>query len=79
MYTRGLKHMANYQGKQKDSLLWRHAQMEHDGSLKVNFSMKVVKAFTDPLREASKIKNRLNLGHCPNLPDLPPPKLGMHI
>jgi hypothetical protein len=24
------------------------------------------------LREASKIKNRLNLGHCPKLPDLPP-------
>ena len=24
------------------------------------------------LREASKIENRLNLGHCPNLPDLPP-------
>jgi hypothetical protein len=23
-------------------------------------------------REASKIKNWLNLGHCPNLPDLPP-------
>jgi hypothetical protein len=26
----------------------------------------------EPVREASKIKNRLNLGHCPNLPDLPP-------
>ena len=24
------------------------------------------------LREGCKIKNRLNLGHCPNLPDLPP-------
>ena len=24
------------------------------------------------LREGCKIENRLNLGHCPNLPDLPP-------
>ena len=23
-------------------------------------------------REGCKIENRLNLGHCPNLPDLPP-------
>ena len=26
----------------------------------------------EDIREASKIKNRLNLGHCPYLPDLPP-------
>ena len=26
-YTRGLKHLANYRGKQADSPLWKHAQM----------------------------------------------------
>ena len=53
--------MANYRGKQKDSSLWKHAQMEHEGSLEVNFSMKVVKAFIDPLtkqvNEAVRIEN----------------------
>jgi hypothetical protein len=61
IYTRGLKHMANYKGKQKDSPLWKHSQLEHGGSLQVNFSMKVVKAFTDPLsrqvNEAVRIEN----------------------
>ena len=61
VYTRGLKHIANYRGKQKDSPLWKHAQMEHEGSLEVSFSMKVVKAFTDPLtrqvNEAVRIEN----------------------
>ena len=32
-YTRGLKHMANYRGKQADSPLWKHAQMAHGGSI----------------------------------------------
>ena len=53
--------MANYRGKQTDSPLWKHAQLEHDGSLQVDFSMKVVKAFTDPLsrqvNEAVRIEN----------------------
>ena len=48
-YTRGLKHMANYMRKNKDSSLWRHSQMEHGGNLEVSFSMKVVRTFRDPL------------------------------
>ena len=31
VYTRGLKHMANYRGKITDSPLWKHSQMEHGG------------------------------------------------
>ena len=54
--------MALYSDKKfKDSPLWKHVQMEHEGSLEVSFSMKVVKAFTDPLtrqvNEAVRIEN----------------------
>jgi hypothetical protein len=60
-YTRGLKHMANYRGKQADSPLWKHAQMTHGGSMEVSYSMKVEKCFMDPLtrqvNEAVRIAN----------------------
>jgi hypothetical protein len=60
-YTRGLKHMANYRGRQTDSPLWKHAQMAHGGSLAVSYSMKVEKCFSDPLtrqvNEAVRIAN----------------------
>ena len=61
VYTRGLKHMANYRGKVADSPLWKHAQLMHNGSLELSFSMKVVKSFKDPLtrqvNEAVRIAN----------------------
>ena len=61
VYTRGLKHMANYRGKHADSPLWKHAQLKHNGSLTVSFSMKIVKCFRDPLtrqiNEAVRITN----------------------
>ena len=60
-YTRGLKHMANYRGKQSDSPLWKHAQMSHQGSVDVSYSMKVEASFRDPLtrqvNEAVRIAN----------------------
>ena len=60
-YTRGLKHIANYRGRQSDSPLWKHAQMVHGGSLEVSYSMKVEKCFSDPLtrqvNEAVRIAN----------------------
>ena len=60
-YTRGLKHLANYRGKQADSPLWKHAQIAHGGSLEVSYSMKVEKCFFDPLtrqvNEAVRIAN----------------------
>jgi hypothetical protein len=60
-YTRGLKHMANYRGKQTDSPLWKHAQTAHGASLEVSYSMKVEKSFNDPLtrqvNEAVRIAN----------------------
>ena len=60
-YTRGLKHMANYRGKQTDSPLWKHALIAHGGSLDVSYSMKVEKCFKDPLtrqvNEAVRIAN----------------------
>ena len=61
VYTRGLKHMANYRGKVADSPLWKHAQLMHNGSPELSFSMKVVKSFRDPLtrqvNEAVRIAN----------------------
>ena len=60
-YTRGLKHMANYRGRQSDSPLWKHAQMGHGGSLVVSYSMKMEQCFRDPLtrhvNEAVRIAN----------------------
>ena len=49
IYTRGLKHQANYRGKHSDSPLWKHCQIEHNGSLDVSFAMKVVRYFREPL------------------------------
>ena len=49
VYTRGLKHTANFRGKHSDSPLWKHSQLEHQGSLDVSFSMKVVRYFREPL------------------------------
>ena len=61
VYTRGLKHMANYRGKHPDSPLWKHAQIAHGGNPDTSFSMKVVKTFKDPLtrqvNEAVRIAN----------------------
>ena len=50
VYTRGLKHMANFRGKHPDSPLWKHAQIAHGGNPVISFSMKVVKTFKDPIR-----------------------------
>ena len=61
VYTRGLKHAADYRGRQNDSSLWKHAQIAHGGSLDVSYSMKVVRCFRDPLtrqvNEAVRIDN----------------------
>ena len=54
MYTRGLKHMANYRGKVTDSPLWKHSQMEHGGRMDVSYSMKVIKVFRDTLTRQVK-------------------------
>ena len=43
-YTQGLKHMANYKGKQTDSPLRKHEQIAHRGSMEVGYSMKVEKS-----------------------------------
>jgi hypothetical protein len=53
-YTRGLKHMANYRGRQTDSPLWKHAQMAHGGSLEVSYSVKVEQCFSDLLTRQVK-------------------------
>ena len=60
IYTRGLKHMANYRGKLEESPLWKHAQLQHDKSLTVSFSMKVVKCFADPLTRQVNESVRIN-------------------
>ena len=60
IYTRGLKHMANYRGKLEDSPLWKHAQLQHNRSLTVSFSMKVVKSFADPLTRQVNESVRIN-------------------
>ena len=62
VYTRGLKHMANYRGKITDSPLWKHSQMEHGGRMDVSYSMKVVKAFRDPLTR--QVNEAVRIQHC---------------
>ena len=62
VYTRGLCHMANYQGKHPDSPLWKHAQMVHGGNTAVSYSMKVVKCFKDPL--SRQINEAVRIANC---------------
>ena len=45
IYTRGLKHTADYRTKHKDSSLWKHAQSAKGGSEDVSYSMKVIDYF----------------------------------
>ena len=61
-YTRGLKHMKNYRGKQNDSPMWKHAQLKHGGSLNLSFSMKVIKCFSDPLTR--QVNEAVRINHC---------------
>jgi hypothetical protein len=61
-YTRGLKHMANYRGKQADSPLWKHAQMVHMGNMEVSYSMKVEKCFGDPLTR--QVNKAVRIANC---------------
>ena len=61
-FTRGLRHVANLRGKQKDSPLWKHSVLEHQGSLDVSYSMKVVKTFTDPLTR--QVNEGVRIEHC---------------
>ena len=61
-YTRGLSHIAKYQGKHPDSPLWKHAQMVHGGNTAVSFSMKVVKSFRDPLTR--QINEPVRISNC---------------
>ena len=60
VYTRGLKHMSNYKGKHSDSPLWKHAQVKHENSLNLSFSMKVTKCFRDPLTRQVNESVRIN-------------------
>ena len=57
-YTRGLKHLANYRGRQSDSPLWKHSQMSHGERLDVSYSMKVEGCFRGPgMNKAVRISN----------------------
>ena len=62
IYTRGLKHQANYRGKHSDSPLWKHSQIEHNGSLDVSFSMKVVRCFREPLTR--QVNEAVRISKC---------------
>jgi hypothetical protein len=46
--------------------------LNHALSQKIMRSPELRIFFAALLWEACKIQNRLNLGHCPNLPELPP-------
>ena len=62
IYTRGLKHTADYRTKHRDSSLWKHAQSAHGGSVDVSFSMKVVDYFRDPL--SRQVNEAVRINRC---------------
>ena len=62
VYTRGLKHAADYRTKHNDSSLWKHAQNVHGGSLDVSYSMKVVDQFRDPL--SRQVNEAVRITRC---------------
>ena len=62
VYTRGLKHVSNYRGKQSDSPLWKHSQMKHGSALDISYSMKVVKCFRDPLTR--QVNEAVRISKC---------------
>ena len=62
VYTRGLKHISNYKGKVRYSPLWKHAQIKHEGSLDLSYSMKVVKCIRDPLTR--QVNEAVRITHC---------------
>ena len=61
-YTRALKHISNYKGKVRYSPLWKHAQIKHEGSLDLSYSMKVVKCIRDPLTR--QVNEAVRITHC---------------
>ena len=62
VYTRGLKHTADYRTKHKESSLWKHALNAHGGSTNVSFSMKVVDCFRDPL--SRQVNEAVRINRC---------------
>ena len=62
VYTRGIKHMANYRGKDPDSPLRKHAQIARGGNPNISFSMKVVNTFKDPLTR--QVNEAVQIANC---------------
>ena len=62
VYTRGLKHLADYRTKHKESSLWKHALNAHGGNTDISFSMKVVDCFRDPL--SRQVNEAVRIQRC---------------
>ena len=61
-YVRGKKHLENYQYKLQNSALYKHAQSDHQGSMNVNYSMKVKSKFRDTLTR--QVNEGVRISRC---------------
>ena len=59
-YVRGKEHIDKYRRNDQKSPLWKHAQNRHEGRTDVNYSMKVVSQFRDPLTRQVNEGVRIN-------------------
>ena len=61
-YVRGKKHLENYKYKLPNSALYKHAQSDHQGSMNVNYSMKVKSKFRDTLTR--QVNEGVRISRC---------------
>ena len=59
-YVRGAEHLDKYRRRHADSHMFKHAQAHYGGRRNVEYSMKVVKSFHDPLSRQVNEGVRIN-------------------
>ena len=61
-YVRGLKHIKDYKYKDKSSSLYKHAQIDHEARMNVNYSMTVKTKFKDTL--SRQVNEAVRISRC---------------
>ena len=62
VYVRGLKHQESYKYKMQNSALYKHAQIDHQSRMDVDYYMKVKSKFRDPLTR--QVNEGVRIARC---------------